>query len=132
MEATGPEEPRRDPAVVQAEIERAQVRLAWAIDELTDRANPKNVAKRGLGKLRDTGELLVEEARALVTGASVRRTDSHLVEPPEGAILLKGEDEVVADYELRRGPSPALLVGVGVGLAVAVGIAVAVRRRAKR
>ncbi|TDQ46621.1 DUF3618 domain-containing protein [Actinorugispora endophytica] len=132
MEGRDPAGPQRDPASVQADIERAQARLAFAIDELVDRTSPRSVARRGLGRLRDTGENLVEEARALVTGSPVLRRDSRLVEPDEGAILVKGEDEVVADYELRRPPSPALLIGVGVGVAVAVGVAIVLRRRRRR
>lgn len=125
--------PQRDPAAVQAEIEQVQQRLAASIDELVERTNPKNVAKRGLEKALHTGSQLVEEARAIAAGNPVRRKSSRVVEPPEGSILVSGEDEVVTEYELRQPPSPALLVGVGVGVAVAaVGVLILLRRRSKR
>ncbi|AAZ56391.1 hypothetical protein JCM3263A_03170 [Thermobifida fusca] len=124
--------PQRDPAAVQAEIEQVQQRLAASIDELVERTHPKNVAKRGLAKVRHAGSQLVEEARAIASGNPVRRKSSRFVEPPEGSILVSGEDEVVTEYELRQPPSPALLVGVGVGVVVAVGVLVLLRRRSKR
>lgn len=132
MEGRDPAGPQRDPASVQAEIEQVQARLATAIDALVDRTSPKNVARRGLDRLRDTGENLAEEARALVTGSAVLRKGSESVEPGEGDVLVRGEGEVVADYELRRPPSPAVLVGIGVGVLVAVGVVVALRRRRGR
>ena len=60
--------PQRDPAAVQAEIEQVQQRLAASIDELAERTHPKNVAKRGLAKVRHAGSQLVEEARAIASG----------------------------------------------------------------
>lgn len=36
----------RDVKTIQAEIERARDALAVAVDEITDRTNPKNVAER--------------------------------------------------------------------------------------
>jgi len=37
----------RDVETIQAEIERARDALAVAVDEITDRANPKTLAARG-------------------------------------------------------------------------------------
>lgn len=37
----------RDVQTIQAEIDRARNALAVAVDEITDRANPKAVAERG-------------------------------------------------------------------------------------
>ena len=90
--------PQRDPAAVQAEIEQVQQRLAASIDELVERTHPKNVAKRGLAKVRHAGSQLVEEARAIASGNPARRKSSRFVEPPEGSILVSGEDEVVTEY----------------------------------
>ncbi|GAA3753162.1 hypothetical protein HDA32_004502 [Spinactinospora alkalitolerans] len=129
MEGRDPAGMRRDPASVQAEIERVQARLAWAIDEIGDRTKPGNVARRGWGRLRDTGGHLAEEARALVSGSGVVRRSSQEVEPPEGSIVLKGDGEVVTDYEMRPGPSGPVLIGVGVGVVVAVGLVVLWRRK---
>ncbi|GAA3965541.1 DUF3618 domain-containing protein [Thermobifida alba] len=132
MQGRKPVGPPRDPAAVQAEIEQVQRRLAASIDELVDRTNPKNVARRGLEKVRQAGGYLAEEARALAAGDPVRRRSSHPVEPEEGAVLVSGENEVVTEYELRQPPSPALLIGVGVGVAVAVGVLIVLRRRSRR
>ncbi|PSK92255.1 uncharacterized protein DUF3618 [Murinocardiopsis flavida] len=133
MEERDPAGERRDPANVQAEIERTQQRLAWSIDELVDRTSPKNVARRGWHRVLDAGDQLVGEARALVTGSTAVRLDSHVIEPPEGSVRLRGDEEVVSTYS-TRGPIPpeAVLVGVGVGLVVTVGLVIAWRKRAKR
>lgn len=118
------------PAEVQAEIEREQQLLAQTLDELTEQARPANIARRGLNRARSTGAHLAEEARALVLGGAVRM-ESHPVEPPEGSIRLKGDEDMVTTYQARgRLPAEALILGAGVGLAVAVGVvAWAVRRR---
>ncbi len=44
----------RDVKTIQAEIERARDALAVAVDEITDRTNPKNVAERTKQTLRAT------------------------------------------------------------------------------
>ncbi|GAB3210580.1 DUF3618 domain-containing protein [Marinactinospora thermotolerans] len=129
-EGRDPAGARRDPAAVQAEIERVQARLARTIDEITDRTKPANVARRGWEQVRGAGEHLVEEARSLVSGSGAVRLGSHVVEPPEGSVRLKGDDEVVTTYSTRAPLPPELVaLGVGVGLAVVVGVVVAWRRR---
>jgi hypothetical protein len=123
-------EPRQTPAEVEAEINREQRRLAETLDELGEQARPSNIARRQVAKAKERGTRLVDEARALVVGGAVR-VDSHLVEPEQGRILLKGDDEVVATYESRGKLSPeALLLIAGIGAAITVGVvAWAVRRR---
>lgn len=44
----------RDVETIQAEIERARDALAIAVDEITDRANPKAVVERGKQSVRTT------------------------------------------------------------------------------
>ncbi|WP_046469955.1 DUF3618 domain-containing protein [Allosalinactinospora lopnorensis] len=133
MEGRDPAEARRDPAGVQAEIERTQRRLAWAVDEIVDRTSPRNVARRGWQRMRDTGVHLAGGARAMATGDGTIRLESHVVEPPEGSVLLKGDDEVVSTYASRSAvPTEAVLLGLGAGLVVTVGLVVMWRRRSKR
>ncbi len=132
MEGREPSEARRDPAGVQAEIERAQRRLAWAVDEIVDRTSPRNVARRGLDRARDCGTQVLGGARSLVAGDAVR-LESHVVDPPEGTVMAKGDDEVVSTYTSRASlPTEAVLLGAGAGLVVTIGLVVMWRRRAKR
>ncbi|MDA8370874.1 MAG: DUF3618 domain-containing protein [Nocardiopsaceae bacterium] len=133
MEGRDPAGARRDPASVQAEIERTQRRLAQAVDEIADRANPRSAARRSWNRVRDTGGYLAEEARALVVGGGAVRVESHVVDPPEGSVRLKGDDDVVSTYTSRgQLPPEALLLGAGVALVVTVGVVALVRRRATR
>ncbi|WP_067963637.1 DUF3618 domain-containing protein [Nocardiopsis trehalosi] len=133
MEGRDPARARREPAQVQAEIERTQRRLAAAIDGITDRTNPRNVARRGFDRVRDVGGHLAEEARVLVSGGGAVRGESHEIEPPEGTVRLRGDGEVVTTYT-ARGPLPTevLILGAGVGLVVVIGVVALVRRRARR
>lgn len=131
MEGHAPSQARRDPAGVQAEIERAQRRLAWAVDEIVDRTSPKSVARRSWDRVRGCGARLFGGARSLVTGDAVR-LESHVVEPPEGTVMVKGDDEVVSTYAARGSLSTGtVLLGASAGLVVTVGL-VAVWRRAKQ
>ncbi|RCV48824.1 DUF3618 domain-containing protein [Marinitenerispora sediminis] len=130
MEGRDPARARRDPASVQAEIERTQARLVSNVDAIADRTNPRNAARRGLRQLRDAGGHLVEEARTLVGGGGAVRIDTEVVEAPEGSVRLKHDDEVVSTYSTRgQLPPEAVLIGVGVGVVVVVGLAVLWRRR---
>ncbi|MDQ2848556.1 MAG: DUF3618 domain-containing protein [Actinomycetota bacterium] len=43
----------RDVETIQAEIERARNALAVAVDEISDRANPKALAERGKQTIRN-------------------------------------------------------------------------------
>ncbi|MFC3999653.1 DUF3618 domain-containing protein [Nocardiopsis sediminis] len=132
MEGRDPAGTRRDPATVQAEIERAQRALARAVDEIADRTNPRNAARRGFDRVRDVGGFLADEAWSLVTSGGAVREESHVVEPPEGSVRLKGDDEVVSTYRARTRVSPeAVILGAGIGLVVTVGVIALVRRRAK-
>ncbi|MFC4560373.1 DUF3618 domain-containing protein [Nocardiopsis mangrovi] len=132
MEGRDPAGARRDPATVQAEIERAQRALARAVDEIADRTDPRNAARRGFDRVRGVGGFLAGEARALVTSGGAVREESHVVEPPEGSVRLKGDEEVVSTYRARTQVSPEVVIlGAGIGLAVAVGVIALVRRRAR-
>lgn len=44
----------RDVETIQAEIERARNALAVAVDEISDRANPKALAERGKRTIKNT------------------------------------------------------------------------------
>ncbi|MDE3719777.1 DUF3618 domain-containing protein [Nocardiopsis sp. N85] len=129
--AAGDTEPRRTPADIEAEINREQRRLAETIDELVVQAKPANIARRQINRVKEKGGRLVDEARALVVGGGAVRVESHLVEPREGSILLKGDDEVVTTYQSRgQLPPEAMILAVGVGAVIAVGVvALIVRRR---
>ncbi|RKS10485.1 uncharacterized protein DUF3618 [Nocardiopsis sp. Huas11] len=123
-------EPRQTPAEVEAEINREQRQLARTLDELGEQARPANIARRQVAKAKERGTRLVDEARALVVGGAVR-VESHLVEPEEGSIRLKGDDDVVTTYEARgRISTEALLLMAGIGAVVTAGVvAWAVRRK---
>jgi hypothetical protein len=128
--AAGDTEPRRTPAEIEAEINREQRRLAETIDELVVTATPANIARRQVAKVKETGGRILDEARALVIGGGAVRVESHLVEPEEGSILLKGDDEVVSTYQSRRRlPPEAVILAVGVGAVVAVGVVALIARR---
>ncbi|QBI52707.1 DUF3618 domain-containing protein [Streptomonospora litoralis] len=130
MEEREPSALPRDPAAVQAEIERTQQRLVRAVDGIADRTKPANVARRGWDRVRGAGTSLAEEARSLAGGGKAVRLDSHVVEPPEGSVRLRGDDEVVSTYTARGRLAPeVLLLGAGVGVVVTVGVIAMVRRR---
>ncbi|WP_285731673.1 DUF3618 domain-containing protein [Nocardiopsis sp. ATB16-24] len=124
-------EPRQTPAEIEAEINREQRLLAETLEQLSVRARPSNIARRQMERARERGARIVDEARALVVGGGAVRVQSHLVEPPEGSIVLKGDDEVVTTYQTRgQLPPEALILAAGVGVVIAVGVvAWAVRRR---
>ncbi|GHC94579.1 hypothetical protein GCM10007079_45170 [Nocardiopsis terrae] len=126
-------EPRQTAAEVQAEIDREQRQLAETLSELGEQARPANIARRQLTKAKDRGTRIFDEARALVLGGGAVRVESHLVEPEEGSIVLKGDDKVVTTYQSRgQLPPEAMILAAGVGTVIAVGVvAWAVRRRRK-
>lgn len=126
-------EPRQTPDQVQAEINREQRRLAETLDELSEQARPANIARRQVAKAKDRGTRIFDEARALVLGGGAVRVESHLVQPEEGSIVLKGDDKVVTTYQSRgQLPPEALILAAGVGTIIAVGVvAWAVRRKRK-
>lgn len=126
-------EPRQTPAEVQAEIDREQRRLAETLDELSEQARPANIAKRQIGKVKERGSWILDEARALVVGGGAVRVQSRPVRPDEGSIVLKGDDRVVTTYQSRgQLPPEALILAAGVGTVIAVGvIGWAVRRKRK-
>lgn len=126
-------EPRQTPAQVQEEIDREQRRLAETLDKLSEAARPSNIARRQLNRARRGGSRLVDEARALVLGGGAVRVESHLVEPEEGSIVLKGDEKVVTTYQSRgQLPPEAIILAVGVGAVFAAGVvAWAVRRKKK-
>ncbi|WP_116247752.1 DUF3618 domain-containing protein [Nocardiopsis sp. FIRDI 009] len=123
-------EPRQTPEDVQAEINREQRRLAQTLDQLSEQARPTNIARRQINRVREHGARIADEARALVAGGGAVRVESHLVEPEEGSVLLRGDEEVVTTYQSRRRlPPEALILAAGVGTAVAVGVVAWVVRR---
>ncbi|MGW5877646.1 DUF3618 domain-containing protein [Nocardiopsis terrae] len=126
-------EPRQTAAEVQAEIDREQRQLAETLSELGEQARPANIARRQFTKAKDRGTRIFDEARALVLGGGAVRVESHLVEPEEGSIVLKGDDKVVTTYQSRgQLPPEAMILAAGVGTVIAVGVvAWAVRRRRK-
>ncbi|WP_017589162.1 DUF3618 domain-containing protein [Nocardiopsis ganjiahuensis] len=126
-------EPRQTPAEVMAEINREQRLLAETLEELGEQARPSNIARRQFAKAKDRGTRVFDEARALVFGGGAVRVESHLVQPEEGSIVLKGDDKVVTTYQSRgQLPPEALILVAGVGAVIAVGVvAWAVRRKRK-
>ncbi len=124
-------EPRQTPEELQAEIDREQRRLAETLDELSEQARPSNIAKRQIGRAKERGARILDEARALVVGGGAVRVESRVVRPEDGSIVLKGDDKVVTTYQSRgRLPTEALILAAGVGTIVAVGVvAWAVRRK---
>lgn len=126
-------EPRQTPDEIQAEINREQRRLAETLDELSVQARPANIARRQVAKAKERGTRIFDEARALVLGGGAVRVESHLVQPEEGSIVIKGDDKVVTTYQSRgQLPPEALILAAGVGTVIAVGIvAWAVRRKRK-
>jgi len=126
-------EPRQTPAEIQSEIDREQRQFAETLDALEVAARPGNIARRQLGKVRERGARLVDEAWALVLGGGAVRLESRLVEPEEGSIVVKGDEEVITTYQSRgQLPPEAVILAAGVGTVVAVGVvAWAVRRKRK-
>ncbi|MBE3001883.1 DUF3618 domain-containing protein [Nocardiopsis sp. HNM0947] len=133
MSSSDTTEPRQTPAEIQAEIDREQRQFAETLDALEEAARPGNIARRQIGKAKERGSRLVDEARALVLGGGAVRLDSRLVEPEEGSIVVKGDEEVITTYQSRgRLPPEAVVLAVGIGTVVAVGVvAWAVRRKRK-
>ncbi|MFD6952566.1 hypothetical protein A6A08_26345 [Nocardiopsis sp. TSRI0078] len=124
-------EPRQTPADIEAEINREQRRLAETLDQLSVQARPANIARRQMDRARERGARIVDEARALVVGGGAVRVESRPVEPAEGSIVVKGDNEVITTYQSRgQLPPEAVILAVGVGAVLAAGVvAWAVRRR---
>jgi hypothetical protein len=63
----------RTPQQIEADIAATRARLAWTVDELVDKASPKNVAKRQVEQVRaqmfDAGGNLRTQKLAAVGGA---------------------------------------------------------------
>lgn len=95
----------RDPEALEREIERTREELARAIDALADRVNPRNVAHRGVARLK-------EEAGQVAAAVGA------IVAPPDS------EDGEPGQIDRR-------VVVAGVGVAVAV-TALVLWRRGKR
>lgn len=57
----------RDPEALEREIERTRVELARTIDALADRVNPRNVAHRGVAKLKQEAAQVVATVGSLVS-----------------------------------------------------------------
>lgn len=53
----------RTPTQVEADIERTRSRLAGTIDQIADRVNPRNVAQRGVDRVRQEAQRGVQRAR---------------------------------------------------------------------
>ncbi|MBT2209165.1 MULTISPECIES: DUF3618 domain-containing protein [Actinomadura] len=97
----------RDPEALERQIERTRLELARTIDELADRVNPKNVARRGADRLKEEAAHVAQ-----AVGAIVR---------PDGE----------GDGEEPGGPDRRLLLA-GAGVAVTVTVLVLWRRKRKR
>lgn len=92
----------RDPEALEREIELTRDELQRTIDALVERVSPKNVARRGVARLKEeTGQVVA------VVGSVFAPTDG---------------DDLTAD---RR---TALLAGAGVALTVTVAVVVWRRR----
>lgn len=93
----------RDPQELEREIERTRDELASTIDELVDRVNPKNVVQRGVTRLRDEAEKLVQ--------------------------AVNGPQDVPGGLRLPREIPPPVLIGAGVVLAATAIFLLRRRRR---
>lgn len=98
----------RDPEALEREIERIRQDLARNVDAFVDRVNPKHVAQRGAGRLK-------EEAGHVAKAV--------------GAIMSPAED--TDDKDEGGGVDKRLLLA-GVGAAVTVTALVLWRRRRRR
>lgn len=93
----------RDTEALEREVERTRDELQRTIDALVDRVSPKNVARRGVERLKEeTGQAIA------VVGSVFAPTDS---------------DELTAD---RR---TTVLAGAGIALTVTVAVVLWRRRR---
>ncbi|WP_433227425.1 DUF3618 domain-containing protein [Actinomadura formosensis] len=97
----------RDPEALEREIEQARQELARTIDELADRVNPKNVAHRGIERLKEEADHV-----AKAVGTMVR---------PSGA-----------DEEGQGGGIDRRLLLVSAGAAVTVTALILWRRKRRR
>ncbi|NEA24650.1 DUF3618 domain-containing protein [Actinomadura bangladeshensis] len=94
-----------DPEELERHIERSRRELARAVDELADRLSPRNVAHRGVERVKEEADQVVK-----AFGALVRPSD---------------DDEDGQGVDKR-------VVLAGVGAAVTVAALVLWRRRRKR
>ncbi|GAA1777468.1 DUF3618 domain-containing protein [Actinomadura chokoriensis] len=95
-----------DPEEVERHIERSRRELARAVDELADRLSPRNVAHRGVERVKEEADQVVK-----AFGALVRPSD---------------------DDEDGQGGVDKRVLLAGVGAAVTVTALVLWRRRRKR
>ncbi|WP_283137332.1 DUF3618 domain-containing protein [Rhizohabitans arisaemae] len=103
-----------DPASLELEIERTRAELARTIDAIAHRVSPRQVAQRGVARIKGNAEHVVQAVTDLV-GGTARPSPAR-----------PGE---------RRGPEPAQAVSpviIGVGAAVVVVAAVILWRRRRR
>lgn len=94
-----------DPEELERHIERSRRELARAVDELADRLSPRNVAHRGVERVKEEADQVVKAFGALVRPS--------------------GDDEDGQGVDKR-------VVLAGVGAAVTVAALVLWRRRRKR
>jgi len=115
----------QDPDGLERQIEATRAELARTIDSIADRVAPKNVARRGVEKVKEQAEHVVETLSGSLGG--VVRGDSHRVDPESGI----ADDIMSTDY--RRLPvSRGVLIGGAVAVAAVTTIIVLRRRRRRR
>ncbi|MBO2448085.1 DUF3618 domain-containing protein [Actinomadura barringtoniae] len=95
----------RDPEALEREIERTRLELAQTIDELADRLSPRNVAHRGVERMKAEADQVAKAARAFV----------YTEEPKDG--------------EPGKINPKAVAVGVGVGVALTALVLLRRKRR---
>jgi hypothetical protein len=95
-----------DPEALEREIERTRLELARTIDELAERVNPRNVAHRGVERLKAEAGQVAKAARSFV----------YTEEPEDG----------------EPGQINPKAVAAGVGVGVALTAWVLLRRRKRR
>jgi Protein of unknown function (DUF3618) len=98
----------RDPESLEREIERTREELARTIDALADRVSPKNVAARGIARIKEEADQLTSAVAAIVG-------------PPDPE-----------DHEAVKRRNTAIMIGSGVLLTVAVVGLWRSRRKRKR
>ncbi|HEX2315737.1 MAG TPA: DUF3618 domain-containing protein [Thermomonospora sp.] len=92
----------RDPEALEKEIERTRAELARTIDALADRVNPRNVAQRGVARLKEEAGQVAASVGAMM-------------------VPVEGEDGEPGELDRR-------IVMIAAGAAVAVTVLILWRR----
>jgi MYXO-CTERM domain-containing protein len=124
-----------DPEELLRSIERTREELAHTVDTIAGRLDPKRVAKRGVGAVRDGLTTVVDGARVKLHLASdapdAESADDDAVVAPSGSTVASTAKARLAQVTpiVKRVPKPAAAGGMAALVAMAAIIAVRRRRR---